>query len=160
MHVRLQDLVRERLSKMFIILTIKKEWSFIFNNEERYLWFSGVIGIVKRQLSIRHRWFPIRNFDIFGYVLKDFYMTKGGGGVLKLSALTWGRRGRVRSLYRGFKLTFSRNLLISGSPPLLITIARTLTSLNLLDMLFSFLFNLFPLLIPSLPGAGVLSENK
>ena len=37
MHVRLQDLVRERLSKTFIILTIKKEWSFIFNNEERYL---------------------------------------------------------------------------------------------------------------------------
>ena len=117
MHVRLQDLVRERLSKMFIILTIKKEWSFIFNNEERYLWFSGVIGIVKRQLSIRHRWFPIRNFDFFVCVLKDFYMTKGGGGVLKLSALTWGRRGRVRSLYRGFKLTFSRILLISGSPP-------------------------------------------
>ena len=55
MHVRLQDLVRKRLSKMFIILTIKKEWSFIFNNEERYLLFSGVIGIVKRQLSIRHR---------------------------------------------------------------------------------------------------------
>ena len=91
MHVRLQDLVRERLSKMFIILTIKKEWSFIFNNEERYLLFSGVIGIVKRQLSIRHRWFPIRNFDFFVCVLKDFYMTKGGGGVLKLSALTWGR---------------------------------------------------------------------
>ena len=159
MHVRLQDLVRERLSKMFIILTIKKEWSFIFNNEERYLWFSGVIGIVKRQLSIRHRWFPIRNCDFFVCVLKDFYMTKGGGGVLKLSALTWGRRGRVRSLYRGFKLTFSRILLIS-EPPLLIIIARTLTSLNLLDMLFSFLFNLFPLLIPSLPGAGVLSENK
>ena len=35
--VRLQDLFRERLSKFFIIFTIKKEWPFIFNNEERYL---------------------------------------------------------------------------------------------------------------------------
>ena len=106
MHVRLQDLVRERLSKMFIILTIKKEWSFIFNNEERYLWFSGVIGIVKRQLLIRHKWFPIRNFDfVCVCVLKDFYMTKGGGGVLKLSALTWGR-GKGKKFVQGVQVNF------------------------------------------------------